>query len=504
MLRRSLVAGALGLWLPTAARAEPPLAADPFALGVASGRPTQSSIVLWTRLVADGDRSARLAAPITVGWSIAEDAAMQRVVARGEAIAEARWAHSVHVEAEGLKSGRPYWYRFTVRGKASPIGRTRTSPAADDRLARLRFAFAACQHYQQGYYSALHHMAQEDIDLVVFLGDYIYDVSTGLHLARGPDIGRSLTLDSYRDRYALYKADPNLQAVHAAFPWITTWDDHEVADDYADDMSPAEPDPRKFLMQRAAAYQAYWEHMPLPLSLRPQGPSMRLYERYRFGDLVEFHVLDDRQYRSHLACHAALPSSAIMHGCAERLDPRRTMLGAAQEAWLADGLARASTRWTVIAQETLMAQVDREPGKQAFWHDGWDGYAPARQRLLDAVAASPVRDTLVISGDVHSFWANDLKRDFDAAGSPTLAAEFVGGSVTTQGPPDARVQAEAAHLPYIHYAKSERNGYGLASIDAKAAYVAFRVVDTVKQAQSPISTLKSFIVEAGKPGIVVD
>lgn len=210
MLRRSLVAGALALWLPTAARAEPPLAADPFALGVASGRPTPSSIVLWTRLVAEGDRSARLEAPIMVSWSIAEDEAMQRVVASGEAVAEARWAHSVHVEVGGLRPRRHYWYRFTVRGRASPIGRTRTAPATDDHLANLRFIFAACQHYQQGYYTALHHMAQENADLVVFLGDYIYDVSTGPNLARGPDIGRSVTLDSYRDRYALYKADRNL------------------------------------------------------------------------------------------------------------------------------------------------------------------------------------------------------------------------------------------------------------------------------------------------------
>jgi alkaline phosphatase D len=504
MLRRSFIAGALGVWLPTAARAEPPLAADPFALGVASGHPTPTSIVLWTRLMAEGDRSARLEAPLNVGWSVAEDEAMRRVVASGEAVAEARWAHSVHIEVGGLRPRRPYWYRFTVRGKASPIGRTRTSPDAHERLARLRFAFAACQHYQQGYYTALQHMAQEDVDLIVFLGDYIYDLSTGPAIARGPDIGRSTTLESYRDRYALYKADPDLQAVHVAFPWITTWDDHEVENDYADDVSPAQRDPRLFLLQRAAAYQAYWEHMPLPLSMQPTGPSMRIYTRHRFGDLAEFHVLDDRQYRSHMACQAELPRSALMTGCAERLDPTRTMLGAAQEAWLTEGLAKASTRWTIIAQQTLMAQLDRGMGQELFWHDGWDGYPAARQRLLDAVAASPVRDTLVVSGDVHSFWASDLKRDFYAAGLPTLATEFVGGSVTSQGPPDSRVQAQVAYHRHMQFGKSGCNGYAVASIDAKAAHVAFRTVDTIKQPQSPVSTLKSFTVEAGKPGVVVD
>ena len=156
--------------------------------------------------MADGERSARLEAPIPVRWSIAEDEAMQRVVAGGEAVEEARWARSVHVEATGLKPGRHYWYRFTVRGKASPIGRTRTSPDAGERLAGLRFAFAAGQHYQQGYYTALAHMAQEDGDLVVFLGDYIYDISTRLSVARGPDIGRSTTLDSYRDHYGVSPA----------------------------------------------------------------------------------------------------------------------------------------------------------------------------------------------------------------------------------------------------------------------------------------------------------
>ena len=503
MRRRSFIAGLAGLSLPASARAEAPLAAEPFGLGVASGRPAPESVVLWTRLMAAaGDSGERLGAPIPVGWAIAEDKGMRRVIGSGQTIAEARWAHSVHVEAGGLRPGRPYWYRFTVRGKASPIARTRTAPAASERLAVLRFVFASCQQYEQGYYTALRHMAAEDAAFVLHLGDYIYEKSWGRELVRRHDGGRTTTLDEYRDRYAQYKSDRDLQAAHAALPWIVTWDDHEVDDDYTDDVSPQERDRGRFLAQRAAAYQAFWEHMPLPLSMRPRGPSLQLYDRYRFGDLAEFHVLDGRQYRSHHACRAMLPRNKVMRACAERLDPGRSLLGAVQEAWLGDGLARASTRWNVIAQQTLMAQVDRgseTPG--SFWHDGWDGYAPARQRLLDAVAASPVRDTLVASGDVHAFWAADLKRDYDAPGAPTVATEFVGGSITSQGPSNARVRALLARNPQLRYGLGGRYGYAHVALAPKSATVSFRMVDTVREPTSGIATAARFTVEAGNPGV---
>jgi len=487
MLRRSLLIGLGGLVLPARA------AADAFPLGVASGCPRPTSVVLWTRVSRAGP----------VAWAIAEDESMRRVVRSGTAPAEERWANSVHVDVEGLRPGRPYWYRFTADGEASPVGRTRTAPAPTDRPSALRFAFASCAQYEQGYYAAYRHMAAEELDAVLFVGDYIYEASWGRNLVRHHTGGRCTLLHEYRERYAQYKSDPDLQAAHAAHPWILTWDDHEVTDDYTADIGPQEPDPARFLQQRAAAYQAYWEHMPLPNAMRPDGPSMRLYDRYRFGDLAELTVIDDRQYRSHHACRATLTRGKPLENCAERLDPGRTMLGAEQEAWFADGMRRASARWNLLAQQTLMAELDRGPGERhVYWADGWDGYPLARQRLLDAVAASPVKDTLVMGGDVHSFWAADLKGDFAQAGAPTVATEFVGGSITSQGPPADRMHAQMAKNPHIRAALSEVNGYGLVALDATKALVSFRTLADVRDPKSTITTARRFAVEAGRPGAV--
>jgi len=499
MKRRSFVAGASALWLPSLARAQAPLAPDPFGLGVASGRPLSDSVVLWTRLLA-ADPTAPLGGSFPVSWTIAEDERLQKVVRSGTATAEARWAHSVHVEAGGLKPNRSYWYRFTVNGVASPIGRTRTAPAGNERVAALNFAVASCQQYEQGYYAAWRHAAAEELNAVLFVGDYIYEVSWGRDHVRKHGTGRPTTLREFRDRYALYKSDRDLQAAHAAHPWIVTWDDHEVANDYTNDISPTDPDPNAFLAMRAAAYQAYWEHMPLPNAMQPSGSAMKLYDHYRYGDLAELHVIDDRQYRSH---HSCMVGDHAEPDCAERLDPSRTMLGAEQEAWFASGMKRASARWNIVVQQTLMAELDRgKNGQHKFWEDGWDGYPAARRRLLDAVAASPVRDTLVVGGDVHAFWAADLKQDFARPNSPTVATEFVGGSITSAGSPDKDFQAMLPNNPHMKYVRSRAYGYGVVSLAPRTAAVSFRTVKSIKDVNSSISTLARFAVEAGKPGAV--
>ena len=458
------------------------------------------SVVLWTRLMAE-DPARRPGGAPTVDWTVAEDERLEKVVRSGQATAEPAWAHSVHVDVGGLRPNRPYWYRFVVNGKASPVGRTRTAPAATEPVAALRFAYASCQQYEQGYYSALRHMSGDDLNAVLFLGDYIYESTWGRDLVRRHTGGRTTTLDEYRDRYALYKADSDLQSAHAAHPWIVTWDDHEVTDDYTADTGPDDPDPVRFLKQRAAAYQAYWEHMPLPNAMRPQGAALRLYDRLRFGTLAEVFTLDDRQYRSRHACNAAKLRYKPLENCGERLDPARTMLGATQEQWFASAMQGASARWNIIAQQTLMAEADRGPqDRHIFWADGWDGYPMARQRLLDAIAASPVRDTLVLGGDVHSFWAADLQRDFTRPG-PAVATEFVGGSITSQGPREDSLAPVLRKNPHIRYARSGVFGYGLAEVGPKSTTMRFRTVENVREKSSPIRTLATFAVEAGKPGV---
>ena len=485
MRRRSFLFGLGGFALPALAQA------SPFPLGIASGCPRPTSVVLWTRATMPG--------PVT--WSIAEDEAMRRNLRNGTAIAEARWDNTVHVDVEGLRPGRPYWYRFIVNGQESEVGRTRTAPDFATNPETLRFAFASCAQYEQGYYAAYRHLAGEQLDAVLFLGDYIYEASWGRNLVRRHDGGRATTLDEYRARYALYKSDPDLQKAHAAHPWIVTWDDHEVTDDYTNDIGPVDPDPARFLAQRAAAYQAFWEAMPLSNAMRPDGPSLRLYDRYRFGGLAELSVLDDRQYRSHHACRATLGRGKPLENCDERLDPGRTMLGRDQEAWFAAGMRGASARWNVLAQQTLMAELDRGPGERhVYWADGWDGYPVARQRLLEAVATSPARETLVLGGDVHAFWATDLKADFAAARAPVVATEFVGGSITSQGPTNDRLQGFMAKNPHVRSALGEVNGYGVVALDAKKAVVSFRVLSDVRDPAAGLSTIRRFVVERGRPG----
>src|SRR5258708_814417 len=259
----------------------------PFTLGVASGYPSPDGVVLWTRLMGELDPAA-----IPVRWEVAADESMKLIVLSGETSAEPAGAPSGHVEVRGPEPGRWYWYRFVAGDAASQTGRTRTAPAAGAEVARLRFAFASCQQYEQGWFSAYRHMARDDLDLVAFLGDYIYESSWGREHVRKHDAGEPYTLDEYRARYALYKSDPDLQRAHLAFPWIFTWDDHEVDNDYADDR-PEDGMPRgRFLVRRAAAYRACYEHMPMPASMRPRGPDMRVYGDLGWGRLADFYVLD--------------------------------------------------------------------------------------------------------------------------------------------------------------------------------------------------------------------
>lgn len=490
----------------------------PFALGVASGSPRPTSIVLWTRIVSEPLRDAPFApTPLTVLWEIAEDDAFKRILTKGNAIALPELAHSVHVDVAGLRPDRWYWYRFMLGDALSPVGRTRTAPAADTLPRSLHFAFASCQHWEFGQYAAHRHIAAAAPDLVVFLGDYIYewgpyDLSHPVGGARHSD--ESITLTDYRARYAQHKSDSHLQAAHHAAPWIVTWDDHEVANDYGSDRD-ERLDPN-FPARRAAAYQAFYEHMPVRMPALPSGPnrfaSMRIYERYDWGKLARFHVLDDRQYRSYHACPKpgrGGSNSVTTNKCAERLASTRTLLGQEQEAWLADGFATSTANWNILAQQTLMAQATQipimQPGDGQFWTDGWDGYPAARQRLFSDIAKHRPANPLVISGDVHTFYAADLKRDFDHAASPAnpvIATEFCGTSITSSSRPQARIDQYLAQNPHLKYGRSDRRGFVLMEVTPSRTIVQFQGLDDVRSADSGLSTLASFVVEDGRAGVV--
>ncbi|HUF81561.1 MAG TPA: alkaline phosphatase D family protein [Burkholderiales bacterium] len=507
--RRSFLLGAAGLaaaGLPGAATpARPRFASDPFTLGVASGYPLPDGVVLWTRLAPDSLHGGGLPpAEVEVAWEIAADPHFRTIVRRGTEFTQPEWAHSVHAEVHGLEPDRWYFYRFHSGGAVSPSGRTRTAPQPGAVPERLRFAFASCQQYEQGYYGAYRHMAAEDLDLVLYLGDYIYESSWGRHHVRSHGAEEPLTLEDYRNRYALYKSDADLQAAHAAFPWIVTWDDHEVQNDYAADRSQFAAPRDEFLARRTAAYRAYYEHMPLPHSMRPDGTGMRIYTRRDYGALARIHVLDDRQYRDYQACprleRGGGSNVVPLAYCRELLRPERTLLGAAQERWLEDGLAASGARWNVIAQQTVMAQVDRWPGEgSSYWTDGWDGYPRARERLLGFLAAKRTANPVVIGGDVHTAIVADLKTDFNDPQAPVVATEFVSTSITSQGISQKALDTWSAENSHLRYVNGTRRGYTTMELTAKHARVRMRAVYE-KVPRSPVRTQSAWVVEDGRPG----
>lgn len=485
----------------------PRFVSDPFALGVASGCPRADAVVLWTRLAPRPlEPSGGLdPVPIRVRWELADGPDFARVIASGRAVAAPERAHAVHVEARGLAPGREYWYRFHAGAATSPAGRTRTMPTDDALPARLRFAFASCQHYEQGFYGAWRHMADEALDLVVHLGDYIYEnPSWGGHPTVRKHVGGDpRTLDAYRQRHAQYRSDPDLQRMHALAPWLLTWDDHEVDNDYADDRGQdLAPD---FLARRAAAYRAYFEHMPLP-GLAAGGPlaSTRLHDRFAFGRLASFHVLDDRQYRSHHACpRPGRGGSNVVDvdACAELADASRTMLGLEQERWLEAGLAADRARWTVIAQQTLFSGLDNRPGPgRAAWTDGWDGYPAARERLLEAIARHRPRNPVFIGGDVHSNWVCDVHRHAHRPESPVIASEFCGTSITSAGFAQSRIDPMLPDNPHVKLADGTKRGYTVVEVTPARWQATLRVIDDPRDPRTGIATRARFVVEDGRPG----
>jgi alkaline phosphatase D len=496
-------------------RAAPPNRAGyPFSLGVASGSPLPDSVVLWTRILPDPLDAAsapRLAVPLR--WEVAQDEAFRKIVSRGSAVATPELAHSVRVNVTGLQPARWYWYRFMLGDAVSPAGRTRTAPSTGSLPEMLKLAVASCQHWEFGSYAAHRYIAQSQPDLVAFLGDYIYEWGAYrlAHPQRAVRQDESFTLADYRRRYAQYKTDPDLQAAHLVAPWIVIWDDHEVANDYA-----AGRDERlsaTFVARRAAAYQAFYEHMPLRLPPPRSFANVRMFQRVDWGRLARFHVLDDRQYRAVQACPGkglGGSNSVGPRACPLLLDPRRTMLGMEQEAWLAEGLRSSKARWNILAQQTLMAQSTQvpvtAPDGGRFWTDGWDGYPAARRRLLDTLVSSRAANPLVLGGDVHTFYASELRADFNRPASkanPVVATEFVGTSVTSSSRPQQRTSQYVAMNPHIKYGRSDKRGYMLLEVTPKETRTRFMGLDEVRDPRTVQRELAAFRVEDGKVGVEV-
>jgi alkaline phosphatase D len=467
---------------------------DPFTLGIASGEPTPDGVVLWTRLAPDPLHGGGMPARnVPVQWQVATDERFRDVVAEGTEMARPGLGHSVHAEVAGLRPASWYFYRFRCGGELSPVGRTRTAPAAGARVPRLAFAHASCQAYTDGYFTAHRDMANDDLELVVHVGDYIYEGARNPnHLRPHEGTGEPITLEQYRNRHAQYKTDLDLQANHAARPWIVVLDDHEIDNDWADEI-PQDPNvqPRDaFLARRAAALQAYYEHMPLRRSSMPRSIDMQLYRRSTFGELLDVHVLDTRQYRSD-------------QNQAARLDPGRSILGDEQERWLHGNLAGPTARWNVLAQQLFFSQRDYTAGSgQSFHVDTWDNYVADRDALRDHIIAAGTRNVVILTGDDHCNYMCDVKADWNDPESATVATEIVGTSVTSGGDGvenaggDTVQYAENPHIKFIN----RKRGYIRHEVTPDTWTLDFRVVEYVRSPGSPVNTRRRYVIEDGRPG----
>ncbi len=521
--RMAAAAGALAL--APLASAQVRFGSPPFQLGVASGDPAADGFVIWTRLAPEPFNPGVLGETIfEVTWEVAEDADFSHIAKFGVAWARPHLAHAVHVEVAGLAPGREYFYRFRIGRYESPVGRALTCPAADAAIASMKFAFASCAHYEQGFFSAYHYMAEDRPDLILMLGDYIYEDAWGDRRVRQFDPIEAVTLADYRRRYTQYRSDPDLQAAHAVCPWLVTWDDHEVDNDYValtseHELCGGEPVRAAFPARRAAAYQAWFEHMPVrPTRLRPD-MGVQIYGSVDWGTLARFYVLDTRQYRSVQVC----PNSPTAERCdfekgrkllfggagganfidptesackGALADPSRTVLGAEQERWLDTALADSRAAWNVLAQNVIVMTVAEGTAESPRHHsDAWAGYPPARERLFASLLKSGAANPIVLTGDIHSFWVNELA---NAAGRP-VAVELVASSIATT------TVDKSAHLsmnPGAKFHDGGHNGYVRCELRRDGLRTDIVAIADREDPRSTRSVLASFDVRSGDPHVV--
>ena len=486
-------------------QAAPPLKIDPFTLGVASGDPWPTSVILWTRLavdpLAEDGRGGMPSKDYRLQWEIARDARFRNVVAAGSATARPEYGHAVHIEAKGLQPGREYFYRFRQGRHLSRVGFTRTAPNPRAMPKSLAMSFVSCSQFEHGWFTAHRRLADDRPELVLHLGDYQYEYKKDSYVApsgnvrdhEGPE---TTTLAGYRQRHAQYKTDEDLQAAHAVAPWLVVWDDHELDNNWADETP--EKVEEGFLVRRAAAFRAYYENMPLRRSSAPSGIDMQLYRRVRWGQLANFHMLDTRQYRDDQSCGDGYKD------CPDAVDPARSITGEEQEQWLLDGFRKSKAQWDIVGQQVFFAQRDNTNGPiKKTSMDAWDGYVASRQRLTQGWVDAGVRNPVVLTGDVHAHWASDLKLDYDDPTSRTVGAELVCSSITSGG--DGADSASGSHPwltwnPHLRFQNNLR-GYVNTTITPELMQADFRCLPRVSVSGESAFTRASFAIVDGEPGL---
>lgn len=480
------------------------LGANPFTLGVASGDPWPDGFVIWTRLAPRplDEHGGMPAAHVPVRWEVAEDEACTRIVRSGEAMALPELGHSVHVEVAGLQPHRPYWYRFAVAGSdVSPVGCARTAPAHDALAERIRFGVAGCQNYEVGYYDAWAHLADEpDLDLIFHYGDYIYEgPPTALGpQEKGPKIVRQhvgdeiYSIEDYRRRYAQYKSDPALQTAHAACAFACSFDDHEIDNNWASDFDQDGTSPEIFALRRYAALQAWYENMPVRKALFPGAGGLTAYRRLDYGRLLRTHILDTRSYRSDQPCNDGKiqPCPADAHNAPD-------MLGKAQEAWLDEGLGNQAV-WNLLAQQVIVMPVDfraQDAAEGKFATDLWDGYRPARTRLVESIKKHDLTNVVIATGDHHRHLVGSVPESDARPDGPKVAVEFQAASITSNGNGNGEAGLEHMMQNNPHFdLYTDRRGYQLFDITPRAWSTEVKVMDQVERPGGKISTMTKYVV----------
>ncbi|ADD41285.1 alkaline phosphatase D family protein [Stackebrandtia nassauensis] len=486
-------------------RSHAELPTDPFTLGVASGDPTPDGFVLWTRLAPDplvdegtGGMPAR---DFKVKWQVSTDEKFSDIVASGAANATPKWGHSIHIEVDGLDSATEYYYRFRTGKWVSPVGRTRTTPTKNAKVDSLTMAFVSCNMYEHGYFNGYRYLAEEAPELILHLGDYTYEYGPNEYVAAGGNVRQHIgeqtfSLASYRRRQAQYKMDADLQAAHHAAPWVVVWDDHEVDNNWADEFyeKPEIPQP-DFLERRENAFRAYYENMPLRRTSVPRGIDMQLYRRFSWGRLANFHMTDTRQYRDDQACGDGWKA------CREAYNPERSITGQEQEDWLIRGFHKSSARWDFLGNQVFFCQrdADRGPLKTGAM-DVWDGYVASRNRIQQGWTDAGVRNAIVLTGDVHSAWAAELKEDYDNPDSKNVGVELVASSVSSAGNGADSIPEDNPFLkinPHVKFYNGQR-GYVTTRITEEKMDVKFKVTPNVRTAETVIYTRQSYEIADGE------